>query len=179
MHCGADLADEGPDAADVTDADDYDTGLDDATGRPDSRDATGSAATSRSASTGGRLLDPDGLLDNSATVVVGIGGGLFVGFLSLIVLGVSLGGAGVALALVAWLGSTAVLVRQRTVFGAIQYGAYAVALALVALPLAVLVADDSPLVDRLVGALLFEVVVGVVALVIAAVGYLAGRADVG
>jgi len=77
------------------------------------------------------LLHPDGLLDNSLTVVVGIVAGIVIGVISLFVFGIAFGGTGVLLAFVAWLGSTAYLARRRTVFDAVRDGAFGLAAVLV------------------------------------------------
>mgnify|MGYP000462914412 FL=1 len=98
--------------------------------------AGGGSTASRGAEAGtaddsGGLLDPDGLLDNSLTVVVGIGAGIVIGLISLFVFGIAFGGTGVLLAFVAWLGSTAYLARRRTVFDAVRDGAFGLAAVLV------------------------------------------------
>ena len=79
---------------------------------------------------------PDGLVDDTLTVVVGIGGGLVVGFIGTVALAVTTeSGWGVLVGVAAWLGSTAYLVRQRTVQGAVEKSGYAVAAVLLLLPL--------------------------------------------
>lgn len=165
MHCSADLTDERR-AADA-DSD----GVWDA--------SAGGEGTPTDAATGDSLLDPDGLVDDSLTVVVGILGGIVVGVVGTVVLGIVTGsGVGVAFGLVAWLVSTAYLVRQRTVQGAISKSGYAVATVLLTVPLVAL----SPVVD-VEGGLsgrggLFVVLllfVFVPAGVAAGVGWLAGR----
>jgi hypothetical protein len=157
MHCSADLTDERK-AADA----DGDRAWDDGEGadgpgdgnadvpwgagdgEPDaSRDpaAVGGTGGSANAPTsavgdGEPMLDPDGLVDDSLTVVVGIGGGLVVGFVGAIALAVMTdSGWGVLLGLLAWLGATAVLVRQRTVQAAVAKSGYAVAAVLLLVPL--------------------------------------------
>ncbi|WP_254839509.1 zinc-ribbon domain-containing protein [Natronomonas marina] len=82
-----------------------------------------------------QLLDPDGFVDNTLTVLVGIGGGIVVGIVGTIVIAVLTGsGWGLLLGVVAWLGSTAYLVRQRTVQGAVAKSGYAVAAVLLLIP---------------------------------------------
>ena len=163
MHCSADLADE-RDAADAdgdrswddgatgdgTGGGDADVpwGADDATADPDPSwgpDADG-AGTSRSSAGGDGepMLDPDGLVDNSLTVIVGIAGGLVVGIVGTIALAIMTdSGWGFLLGIVAWLGSTGYLVRRRTVQAAVAKSGYAVAVVLLLLPLIAF----SPLVD--------------------------------
>ena len=82
------------------------------------------------------LLAPDGIVDDTLTVVVGIAAGALIGLLATTVLAVMTGspwalGGG----LLIWLGSTAYLVRRRTVQGAISAGGYGVALVLVLVPI--------------------------------------------
>ena len=189
MHCSADLSDEKA-AADTND----DGAWDEAAGAgssdgsaDDSGDSAptydpledeGSDATV-STDAGGQLLDPDGFVDNTLTVVVGIVGGIVVGIVGTIALLVITGsGWGALLGIVAWLGSTAFLVRQRTVQGAVEKSGYAVAVVLLLIPLIAFspLADvDGGLTGRgtfFVGALL---AVSVPAGIAAVVGWVAGR----
>jgi len=108
-------------------------------------DESGGSVTGGSASSADeQLLDPDGLVDNTLTVVVGIVGGIVVGIIGLIVTPIVTGsGWGILVGIVAWLGSTAYLVRQRTVQGAVAKSGYAVAVVLLLIPLIAL----SPLMD--------------------------------
>jgi len=118
MHCSADLSDSRA-AADADGDRRWDRGRNEAAG------IAGSSV----------LLDPDGLVDDTLTVLVGIIGGLIVGVVATVVL-VILTGSGLALpvGVVGWLGATAYLVRRRTVQGAIAATGYAVALVLLAVP---------------------------------------------
>ena len=84
----------------------------------------------------GSWLDPSGIVDDTLTVVVGIAGGLVVGVVgtgSLLLITANdwavLGGA------VAWIASTAHLVRQPTIVEAVQRTAYATAAVLLLVPL--------------------------------------------
>ena len=82
------------------------------------------------------FLAPEGLVDDTLTVVVGIGGGLVVGFVGTVALAVTTeSGWGILVGVAGWLGSTAYLVRQRTVQGAVAKSGYAVAAVLLLLPL--------------------------------------------
>jgi hypothetical protein len=161
MHCSADLTDE-RNAADAdgdrawddgaTGGGDADVpwGTDDANADADPDPTWGPDAdgggTSRSSALGDGepMLDPDGLVDNSLTVIVGIAGGLVVGVVGTIALAIMTdSGWGFLLGIVAWLGSTAYLVRRRTVQGAVAKSGYAVAVVLLLVPLIAF----SPLVD--------------------------------
>jgi hypothetical protein len=120
------------------------------------------------------LLDPEGLADNALTLVVAIFGGLLIGFVSLFAFMFSPGGLGLLLAVVAWLGSTVYLASRHTVFGAVRYGAYALAGLLVVMPVGVALAAGGSTLERLVLLVMFTVPLGVVAIVVGAVGYLVG-----
>ena len=163
MHCSADLSDERSAAdADRDGAWDdggttegatsgnadaswgSDDGDPDATWGPDQSTMPGSGGDpygpmgvpSTGEDEGEPRLAPDGLVDDTLTVVVGIGGGLVVGFVGTVALAVTTeSGWGILVGVAAWLGSTAYLVRQRTVQGAVAKSGYAVAAVLLLLPL--------------------------------------------
>jgi hypothetical protein len=120
------------------------------------------------------LLDPEGLADNALTLVVAILGGLLIGFVSLFAFLFSLGVFGLLVALVAWLGSTVYLASRHTVFGAVRYGAYALACLLLLIPVGIAVAIDGAILERIVVLVMAGVPVGIVAIVIGGVGYLVG-----
>lgn len=123
-----------------------------------------------------RLLDPEGLLDNSMTVVVGIVGGLLIGIIATVSLLFLTGGVLAFLGLVAWLAATAYLVRQHTVQGAISKAAYGVALVLLLVPLIPLSpAIDMDLGGRGVGFVVLLFAVGTPAGIAALIGYVASR----
>jgi hypothetical protein len=155
MHCSADLTEE-LEAADADDDGVWDgaeaTGAD-ATGETavpstSSDESDGSIAETATATmdtvginTGAageqseQLLAPEGLLDNTLTVLVGIVGGIVVGVIGTSVL-LALTGSGwaVLLGLFAWLGGTAYLVRRSTVQAAVAKTGYAVAIVLLLVP---------------------------------------------
>ena len=137
MHCSADLTEE-RERADTNDDGRWDgynrDGSADAADGSSSTAAT-SAATDTAEGDGG-LLDPSGLVDNTLTVVVGIGGGLVVGFIGTVVLVAMTESLwAFPVGILVWLLATAYLVRRRTVQGAIAKAAYGVALVLVSIPL--------------------------------------------
>ncbi|PSQ44085.1 hypothetical protein BRD17_04790 [Halobacteriales archaeon SW_7_68_16] len=157
MHCSAELteekaaADADGDGAWDTDADSAATGT--GPGETASADTDASWTSEEGGKKGegsdvagprGQLIDPDGTVDNTLTVIVGIAGGLVIGILATVLAGLvfqslpALLGGGVA----AWILSTAYLVRRRTVQGALSRSAYGVALVVllfVALPIKSLV----------------------------------------
>jgi hypothetical protein len=139
MHCSTDLT-EALEAADADDDGAWDE-TDPATsgeGATGGTGAVGGSSSTTSADDGG-LLDDDGIVDNTLTAVVGIAGGIVVGIVGTIVLLVlTESGLSLVFGLIAWLGSTAYLVRRRTVQGAISKGAYAVAVVLLLVPLVAL-----------------------------------------
>jgi hypothetical protein len=142
-----------------------DTGTD--RGDPVATDPGGTAAGSG----GGedwldRYFGPDGLIDDSLTVVIGVVVGVVGG-----------GGVGLLAGLGAWVGVTAWLARQYSVFGAVRGGCYALAVALLALPLVAL--TDAARGGTLVGQILLfvvgELIFGLFALPLVGVGYAAGK----
>jgi hypothetical protein len=179
MHCSADLTDEQAEAD--TDGD----GTWDETEAPSVGDVVSDAVSgtdtgaATSGESGGQLLDPDGLVDNALTILVGIVGGAIAGLVGTIVLGVvTNSGYGVLFGILAWLVTTAYLVRQRTVQGAVSKSGYAIALVLLLVPLIAL----SPFVNVDGGAsargglfVVLLVFVGVPAAIAAVVGWVAGR----
>lgn len=166
MHCSADLTDERA-AADA-----------DGDGVWDS-DGTSETQTPTSGGSSEGLLSPDGLLDNTLTVVVGIVGGLVVGIIGTVVLAIVTGsGWALLFGLVAWLGATAHLVRRRTVQGAISRSGYAVAVVLLLVPVIALspvVGIDGGLGGR--GSLFFVLLlfVAVPAGIAAVIGWVASQ----
>lgn len=162
MHCSADLTGRGP--------------VDGADGET-TRHPTGDSGTGEGESGGeNALLDPDGFVDDSLTVVVGVVGGLVVGLVATFSL--LFFDAGLALlGLVVWLGATVYLVRRRTVQETVSKAAYGVALVLLLVPLVPLspAVETSSGGDRVVGVVVLAVVVGIPALVAAGVGYVASR----
>lgn len=128
MHCSADLTDEREAAdADGDEAWDAAGGVSEGSQEPSATDESG------------QLLDPDGLVDNTLTVLVGIGGGVVVGVVGTVVLLLATGsGWALLFGLAAWLGSTAYLVRRRTVQAAASRTGYAVAVVLLLVPVVAL-----------------------------------------
>jgi hypothetical protein len=188
MHCSADLTEE-RDAADSDDDGVWDRAeatLGDSGG--ESADTGGSVPGGGASQSGtadpdagtaeeADLLDPDGIVDDTLTALVGIVGGIVVGAVGTLVLIALTGSAwGVGFGLLAWLAATAYLVRRRTVQAAVSRSAYAVSLVLLLVPVIAL----SPLMNDglgergglLVALLVF---VAVPAGIAAAIGWLASR----
>lgn len=144
MHCSADLTEEQA-AADIDGDEAWERPPDEAGTRPNAGPLDGLARAVGDALGGERdanatqhekLLDPDGIVDDTLTVVVGIAGGLVVGIVfTLEVLAMTGSAWAVPIGLVAWLGGTAYLVRRRTVQGAVAASAYGIALVLLLIPL--------------------------------------------
>jgi hypothetical protein len=166
MHCGATF-DEPADGSVGTD------GADATEPTESSRhEAEASGASSQSEGP----LRSDGRLDGGLTVAVSVAAGLLVGLVAAFAVGSALPVGGSGAGLLAWLGTTGYLLRSESVFGAIRLGAYALAVALVVGPLGIATGADGGLAGVVAGYLLMAVPLGVVALVLVAVGYLAGRA---
>jgi len=179
MHCSADLTEEQA-AADADGDGTWDA--DEAPSLGDVVEETvggGGAGSSTGDASDGQLLDPDGLVDNALTILVGIVGGAIAGLVGTIVLGVvTNSGYGVLFGILAWLVTTAYLVRQRTVQGAVSKSGYAIALVLLLVPLIALspfVNIDGGLSERGGLFVVLLVSVGVPAAIAAAVGWVAGR----
>ena len=181
MHCDADFdAPVGVD--DTTGASADDTSDDDTTGASAddiSDDDTGggdSATLTTWEQRFARWLGPDGWIDNSLTIVVAICVGLVAGPLTAIVLALFTGSLwSLAVGVVAWLGTTAHLANQRTVYGAVRGGCFGVAGLLVVLPVGfVLRVSENPL-AQLDVLLAFELLAGTVAIALLVVGVIAGR----
>jgi hypothetical protein len=181
MHCSADLTEERA-AADA----DEDGVWDQYEAEDGGRDQGGTASTPAegtadvgSGTGSGELLDDDGLVDNTLTVLVGIAGGIVVGLVGTgVLLAVTGSGAALLFGLLAWLGSTAYLVRRRTVQGAVSKAGYAVAVVLLSVPFVAI----SPVVDvegglegRVGGFVVLLVLVAVPAGIAAVVGFVASR----
>lgn len=158
MHCGADFE---ADPADVP-----------------STTAGGETTTESTGTEESHLLHPDSLADNTLTVLVGLVGGAAVGVLTLVLFLFTTQSVWSLLpAVVAWLGATGYLVTRRTVGAAFQFGCYGVAFLLVALPI---IAFSGATKGGTFGGrvLLFlggELLFGIVALVVAAIGHVAGN----
>ncbi|MFD1564076.1 zinc ribbon domain-containing protein [Haloarchaeobius amylolyticus] len=123
-----------------------------------------------------RLLDPDGLVDNTLTVLVGIAGGLAVGIVETLVLLILTESGWILLVGPAvWLGATGYLVRCRTVQEAIAKTCYAVALVLLSVPL--IAFGPGVTVDGGAGGAFFGLLllVAIPAAIAAAIGWVASR----
>lgn len=89
-------------------------------------------------------IDPDGVVDDTLTALVGILGGIVIGVVGtfvLLLLTESLWALGFGIA--AWLGATAYLVRRRFVLDAVAKGAYGVAVVLLLVPVLAVVVDGG------------------------------------
>ncbi|WP_276257751.1 zinc ribbon domain-containing protein [Haloglomus litoreum] len=175
MHCSADLTEELA-AADIDGDGAWDQFPDDATGPEGAAGWGDGTSAGAGGESGGQLLDPDGLADNALTILVGIVGGAIAGLVGTVVLGVvTSSGYGVLFGIVAWLVTTAYLVRQRTVQGAVSKSGYAIALVLLLVPLVAF--SPGATVDGSRGGLaaVLLAVVLVPATIAAVVGWVAGK----
>jgi len=140
MHCSADLVDREPVAPEAVSAGTGDGGTDEG-----SEPMNVSTAASTPVE---HPIDPEGVMDDTLTVIVGILGGIVIGVLGSVILLILLESVwSVVLGLAAWLGATAYLVRRRFVMDALSKGAYGVAVVLLSLPLVALRFDEG-LVER-------------------------------
>jgi hypothetical protein len=126
-----------------------------------------------------RSADPDGVVDDTLTVVVGIAGGFVIGlFLTIELLAMTGSSWAFLPGLVAWLGATAYLVRRRTVQGAVAASGYAIAIVLLLIPLVAfspVATVEGGLGERGSLFLVLAMFVVVPVVVAAAIGFVASR----
>ncbi|PSP93675.1 hypothetical protein BRC91_08765 [Halobacteriales archaeon QS_4_62_28] len=126
-----------------------------------------------------QILDPDGLVDNTLTMLVGIGGGIVVGLVGTFVLLLGTQSLwSLLFGLAGWLVSTVYIARQRTLQGAIAKTGYAIAVVLLVSPLAVLsplVSVEGGLSGRLVTLGIWLFMAAIPAGIAAVVGVIAAR----
>lgn len=160
-------------------SDDGGDGVPEWSGGDPSAPVDGTAATP--ADDDGALLDPESMVDDTLTVVAGIVAGIIIGVMGTFALLVATASVAVGLGLgaVAWLGSTAYLVRRRSVVGAVSHGAYGIAIVLLLVPLVMLspAVDGAGIDDRLTSFLGLLVSVAIPAGIAAAVGYVVSQFD--
>lgn len=168
MHCSADLT-EGRKQSDTDDDGDW-GGTSRSSSTPQAPTPTEDTATG-----GGSLLDPDGLLDNSLTVAVGIGGGILIGLIGLLVVTSVLSvGWGFVTGILTFLGATAYLVKHRTVQETVSKAAYGIAIAIMFISLIVF----SPGWETTTHArdfVLLAVLCAIPAAIVGGVGFIAAR----
>lgn len=167
MHCGADLDDADETARSASD---------ERVARRNRRNLETASEADDSADES--LLDPDGLLDNSLTVLVGLVGGALVGVLALVLFGIITQSVwGLLPAGLAWMVGTGYLSTRRTVGEAVRYGCYATALLLVLYPLVSFApaTKGGDFAGRVFLFLVAELLFGVFALGLVGVGRVAGK----
>jgi hypothetical protein len=105
---------------------------------PSQRDGDAETAERERVAGDESLLDPDGILDDLLTVVVGIIGGFVIGLTeSFVVATLLFFHLGLAVGILVWLGATAYLIQCRTVQEAISKAAYSIAIAIMSVSLIV------------------------------------------
>lgn len=134
---------------------------------------------SGSSGTAEHPLDPEGAVDNTLTVIVGIVGGIVIGLLGLLVLlGTTGSGWSIPIGFIGWLLVTAYLVRRRYVMDAVAKSGYGIALTLLLLPLIMVSPATSAglgLTDRAVSFVAVLLIVAIPAGVLAAISWFASR----
>lgn len=130
IHCSAEF-----DPSEIVDANEQP--IDDADSTTGSQNPVSNVRTASGRSgTAEHPLDPDGAVDNTLTVIVGIIGGVVIGLLGLVVLiGTTGSGWSVPVGVLGWLLVTAYLVRRRYVLDAVAKSGYGIALTLLLVPL--------------------------------------------
>lgn len=120
-------------------------------------------------------LDPEGVMDNTLTVIVGILGGFIIGTVgTILLLFLTESGLGVLFGLAVWLGGTAYLVRRRYLMDAVSKTAYGICLILLAVPV-VSLAFDGTLASRGVAFSVLFLIVIVPAAITAGIGWFTSR----
>jgi hypothetical protein len=172
MHCG-----EGVESAvatpggraDVTDADEY---------APAARGRDAPSATGAGESPADRWIDPDGWIDDVSTLAVAAVAAVVVAVLSfVVVLLVAQSLLSVLLGPLAGLGAGVWVARNRSVFGALQKACYATATALALVPSIALGPSmkGGTFGGQVLLFLIAAMVLWIPALVLAGVGYAAGK----
>lgn len=135
LHCSADLADNPPvPAGEVPDQ----------TAIPPSADTVTNTVSTASGTPVDHPLDPEGVMDNTLTVIVGILGGGFIGAVGTTVLLLLTQNLwGVLFGFAAWLGSTSYLVRRRYLMDAVAKTAYGSAITLLLVPVVAFVFETG------------------------------------
>lgn len=120
-------------------------------------------------------IDPEGVMDNTLTVIVGILGGLIIGVLGTVVLlFLSQSAWGAAVGFAAWLGTTAYLVRRRYLLDAVSKAAYGIAAVLLLVP-AIAVVFEGDMAVRGMSVFVILLIVAIPAGIAAAIGWFASR----
>lgn len=164
LHCGADLGATSSDPTPTTDR----------------QQTAGNQAgtTSGSSAASDRLLDPEGLLDDSLTLLVGLVGGTAVGLLMFLLFGIiTQSGWSILAGGLAWLAGTGYLSTRHSIGETIRYGCYAVALLLVLFPFVSFApaTKGGNFAGRVLLFFAAELLFGVFAAGLAGVGYVAGK----
>lgn len=120
-------------------------------------------------------IDPEGVMDNTLTVLVGVLGGFIIGMVgTILLLFLTESGLGILFGLAVWLGGTAYLVRRRYLMDAVSRTAYGIALVLLAVPVVAL-ALEGDLASRGVRFSVLFLIVIVPSAIAAAFGWVASR----
>lgn len=120
-------------------------------------------------------IDPEGVMDNTLTVIVGILGGFIIGTVgTILLLFLTESALGILFGLAVWLGSTAYLVRRRYLLDAVSKTAYGIAVVLLSVPVVAL-AWDGTLASRGTRFSVVFLIVIVPSAIAAAIGWVASR----
>lgn len=173
IHCSAEF-----DPSDIVDASEQP--LDEESSTTGSQNLVSDVRTaSGSSGTVEHPLDPEGAVDDTLTVIVGIVGGIVIGLLGLLVLiGTTGSGWSIPFGVFGWLLVTAYLVRRRYVMDAVAKSGYGIALTLLSLPLIMVSPATSAglgLVDRAVSFVAVLLVVAIPAVIVAGIAWFASR----
>lgn len=166
LHCGADLSNSQPLAGTARN---HAPG-----GQSPGADPRGAVSTAAGTPVE-HPLDPEGVMDNTLTVMVGILGGLIIGIIGTVVLLFLTQSAwGAAFGFVAWLGATAYLVRRRYLMDTVSKTAYGITAVLLLVP-AIAVVFEGNLAARGMGFFVLLLIVAIPAGIAAAIGWYTAR----
>lgn len=164
IHCSADLDGRQP----VQDGDTVESIADEGTTGPE-------AVSTASGQPVDHPIDPEGVMDNTLTVIVGIVGGFIIGTVgTVLLLFLTESGLGILVGVVLWLGGTAYLVRRRYLMDAVSKTAYAIAVVLLFVPVTAFLLESTLASRGAAFSVLFLIVV-VPAAVSAGIGWFASR----
>jgi F0F1-type ATP synthase assembly protein I len=142
---------------------------------PSQRDRDAETAKSERVATDDKsLIDPDGILNDLSTVVVGNTGGFIIGLIESFVVGTLLFfDLGLVVGILVWLGATVYLVQRRTVQEVISKAAYGIAIAILSVPLIVFSPGWGT--GKVLNFILLTVICVIPAAIVGGIGLLAAR----
>lgn len=123
-------------------------------------------------------VGPNGWIDNSLTIVIGVVAGVGIGLLTTVLVALLTGSLwALAVGFLTLAGGTAYLANHRTVYGAIQQACYMIAPLLLAIPISFIIWIAEDPLSQLDTLFAFELVIGIVAVPLLLIGKVAQRLE--